>query len=162
MPPIAKFLLNRKEPRIPFTQEGYDKIVEEKAKLEAERPEAVDNLKKSREMGDLSENGYYKASRQRLNFIDGRLRRVTRLIKLAKIVVTANTGFVDIGSTVTLRLDDNEVTYTVVGGYESDPAQHSISHQSPLGRALIGKKVGDTVEVHAPAKTILYTIVSVA
>lgn len=162
MPPISKFLLNRKEPRIPFTQAGYNKIIEEKAKLEAERPEAVENLRKSREMGDLSENGYYKASRQRLSFIDARLRRVYRLIKLAKIIVTANTGFVDIGSTVELQVGQKKVSYMIVGGYESDPAHQTISHRSPLGRALIGKKAGDTVEVVAPASVIQYTILSVS
>ncbi|HLD24972.1 MAG TPA: transcription elongation factor GreA [Patescibacteria group bacterium] len=161
MPPIAKFLLSRKEPRILFTNVGYEKILKEKADLEAERPEAVDHLKKAREMGDLSENGYYKASRQRLSFIDARLRRVNRLIKLAKIVATANTGFVDIGSTVTLRTGDKEITYTIVGGYESDPSQHTISYQSPLGRALMGKRKGDTVEVHAPLRTIPYVIISI-
>lgn len=157
---IPKYLLNKKEPRIPFTQTGFDKIVAEKAELEAKRPEAVDHLKKSREMGDLSENGYYKASRQQLNFIDARLRRVTRLIKLAKIVASNGDGTVQIGSVVRIKNEDREYEYTLVGGYESDPAQHTISHQSPLGRALIGKKVGDTVVVHAPARTTTYTVLS--
>ncbi|MEK7533233.1 MAG: transcription elongation factor GreA [Patescibacteria group bacterium] len=159
---IAKFLLNRKEPRIPFTQAGYDKIVAEKAQLEAKRPEAVDHLKKSREMGDLSENGYYKASRQQLNFIDGRLRRITRLIRLAKIVTSVNDGTVQIGSTVKLKDADKEYEYTLVGGYESDPAQHTISHISPLGRAIAGKKKNDTVEVFAPSGKKIYKILDIS
>lgn len=162
MSKISSFLLNKKEPRIPFTPAGYEKIVAEKAKLENERPEAVENLRKSREMGDLSENGYYKASRQRLSFIDARLRRIHRLIRLAKIVVTARTGYVDIGNTVTLKIGDQKIAYTIVGGYESDPSQHTISHQSPLGRALIGKKVGDTVVVNAPIRTLTYTVLSLS
>lgn len=161
MSSIPKYLLNKKEPRIPFIQAGFDKIVAEKAELEAKRPEAVDHLKKSREMGDLSENGYYKASRQQLNFIDARLRRVTRLITLAKIVSSSGDGTAQIGSVIKLKDADKEYEYTLVGGYESDPSQHTISHQSPLGRALIGKKVGDTIVVHAPARTMTYTVLSV-
>lgn len=162
MPPIAKFLLNRKEPRIPFTQAGYDKIVAEKAELEAKRPEAVDHLKKAREMGDLSENGYYKASRQQLNFIDGRLRRVTRLIKLAKIVTSVNDGTVQIGNTVKLKYAAREYEYTLVGGYESNPDQKSISHISPLGRAILGKRINDVVEFQAPSGTKTFTIIEIS
>ncbi|MCL4200036.1 transcription elongation factor GreA [Patescibacteria group bacterium] len=159
---IAKFLLNRKEPRIPFTQAGYDKIVAEKAELEAKRPEAVDHLKKAREMGDLSENGYYKASRQQLNFIDGRLRRVTRLIKLAKIVTSVNDGTVQIGSTVKLKDAAREYEYIIVGGYESNPGQKSISHISPLGRAILGKRINDVVEFQAPSGTKTFTIIEIS
>ena len=161
MPAIAKFLLNRKESRIPFTQDGYDKMVSERSALEQERPEAVDHLRKAREMGDLSENGYYKAARQRLTFIDSRLRRLGNILKRAKIVHSANTGFVDIGSTVTMKLNDSEMTYTIVGGFESDPVQKSISHISPLGKALMGKRAGDVVQVQVPAGTMIYTVVSV-
>lgn len=159
---IAKFLLNRREPHIPFTQSGYDKIVMEKEELEAKRPEAVDHLKKSREMGDLSENGYYKASRQQLNFIDGRLRRITRLIKLAKIVTSVHDGTVQIGSTVKLKNADKEYAYTLVGGYESDPDQKTISHISPLGRAILGKRTHDVVQFQAPSGTKTFTIIEIS
>ena len=113
-------------------------------------------------MGDLSENGYYKASRQRLTFIDARLRRLANILKRAKIVHTANTGFIDIGSTVTLQVKGTEITYSIVGGYESNPIEHSISHISPLGKSLMGKRAGDTVEVKAPAGVMTYTVVSVS
>ena len=74
-----------RESPIPFTSEGYQKVVDEKNKLTDERPDAVDNLRKAREMGDLSENGYYKAARARLSTLDARLRSLTRLIRLAEI-----------------------------------------------------------------------------
>lgn len=146
-----KKIYAKKEPRIPFTQEGYDKIVKEKAKLLADRPDAVEHLRLARGMGDLSENGYYKASRQRLSFIDGQLRRVERLIKLATIIKPTH-----------IKLTDGvkEYEYTIVGGFESDPTKRSISPASPLGRALVGKKVGDEVIVHAPNGDKKYTIVS--
>ena len=148
-----KKLLRRKEPGIPVTREGYQKLLEDRAMFLAARPEAVENLRKSREMGDLSENGYYKASRQQLSFLDSRIRRVERLIKLAKIITPAR---------VKLSDGKNEYEYEIVGGYESDPIKHTISQQSPLGRAIMGKKVNDVVEVYAPGGIKKYTIVSIS
>jgi transcription elongation factor GreA len=152
----------KREPRIPFTKEGYQKILEEKAKLLAERPDAVENLRKSREMGDLSENGYYKASRARLSFLDARIRRVERLVRFGIIVESASTGVIDIGSHVTITDGNREYTYEIVGGYESDPSKQTISHLSPIGKALIGKKITDSAEVHAPNGVKKYTILSVS
>ena len=157
-----KKILRKKEARIPFTKEGFEQILAEQKKLLAERPEAVEHLRKSREMGDLSENGYYKASRQRLSFLDGRIRRVERLVKLAIIVESSNTGVVDIGSTVTITDGKQTFTYTIVGGYESDPTKKTISHISPLGKALMGKKVQDTAIMNAPAGIKTFTIVSIS
>src|SRR5689334_10033371 len=142
-----KKMLLRKEPRIPFTKEGYDKLIEERKKLLAQRPEAVEHLRKSREMGDLSENGYYKASRQQLTFLDSRIRRAERLVKLAVIVQSTNTGIIDIGSKVKIKDENKEYEYEIVGGYESDPSKHTISYISPIGRALMNKKKGDVIEV---------------
>lgn len=147
---------------IPFTKAGYQKVLGEKAKLLAERPEAVDHLKKSREMGDLSENGYYKASRAKLSSIDARLRRVERLVRLGRVVEATGTDAVGIGNLVTITDGTNQFTYTLVGGYESDPAQKTISHISPLGRAIVGKKKNDAVEVFAPSGKKTYTIVDIS
>ena len=113
-------------------------------------------------MGDLSENGYYKASRQRLTFLDGRIRRVERLVKLAVIVASTHTGIVDIGSTVTITDTNNTYTYTIVGGYESDPTKKTISHISPLGKALMGKKKSDVAIMQAPAGVKTYTILEIS
>lgn len=147
-----KKLLHKREPQIPFTQEGYQKLLDDRKKFLAARPEAVKNLSESRAMGDLSENGYYKASRQQLSFLDSRIRRVERLIRLAKIL-----------EPVRVKISDgtNEYEYEIVGGYESDPIKHTISQQSPLGRALMGKKAGDTVEVITPKGIKKYTLVSI-
>jgi transcription elongation factor GreA len=152
----------KKPARIPFTKEGYDKVVAEKAKLLEERPDAVVNLRKAREMGDLSENGYYKAARARLSTLDARLRYIERLVRFGTIVESAGDGRIDIGSTVTVSDGTHEYEYTVVGGYESNPAEHTISQISPIGKALFGKKVGDTAVVYAPAKTITYTIIKIS
>ena len=147
--------------RIPFTQEGYDKLLEEKKKLISERPEAVDHLRRAREMGDLSENGYYKSSRAKLSSLDARLRHLDRLIRFGKVVQTAHTGFIDIGSTVTIIDGQQKRTYTIVGGYESDPSKQTISYLSPIGKALMGKKGGDTVDVKTPTGTRTIQILAI-
>lgn len=143
----------RREAKIPVTREGYQKLLEDRAKFMRARPEAVEHLRRSREMGDLSENGYYKASRQQLSFLDSRIRRVERLIRLAKIITPAR---------VKLSDGTNEFEYKIVGGYESDPIKHIISQQSPLARAIIGKKANDVVEVHTPGGIKKYTILSIS
>ncbi len=147
-----KKLLRKREPQIPVTAEGYQKLLDDRKKFLAARPEAVKNLSESRAMGDLSENGYYKASRQQLSFLDSRIHRVERLIKLAKIITPTRVKLTD---------GTQEFEYTVVGGFESDPTKKTISPQSPLGRAVVGKKAGDTVEVITPKGIKKYTLVSV-
>lgn len=149
------------EAPIPFTKDGYEKILEEKANLLKERPEAVEHLRKARDMGDLRENGYYKASRARLSFLDARLRRVERLIRLAKIVTASTNDTVQIGSIVKVHHQGKDVVYTVVGGYESDPTQQTISHLSPIGKALMGKRVGQVVTVTVPKGEISLRIVEI-
>ena len=156
-----KKIFPKKEARILFTGKGYQRVLAEKDKLLAERPEAVEHLRKAREMGDLSENGYYKASRARLSFLDSRIRRVERFIRLGVIVESSQSGIVDIGKKVKLTDGQKEYEYEIVGGYESDPSKHAISHQSPLGRALMGKREHETVTVEAPSGTTRYTVLAI-
>lgn len=153
MPPPPK--------RIPFTKDGYQKILDEKAKLLAERPDAVEHLHKARDMGDLSENGYYHAAKGRLRGIDSRLRHLERLVRLGKIIPTATTGMVGFGSTVVVSDGKNTFEFTVVGGYESDPTKKTVSHISPIGKALMNHSVGDTITVLAPNGSKEYSIVSI-
>ena len=153
----------KKEPRIPFTQTGYNKVLGEKQKLLDERPDAVENLRKSREMGDLSENGYYRASRARLSYIDARLRSLERLVKLGIIVpAVQSSDTVEIGNTVTISDGKKEFSYMIVGGYESNPSNNTISHISPLGKALMGKKKLDVATMNAPAGLKTYTILDIS
>jgi transcription elongation factor GreA len=157
---MVKFI-QKKETRIPFTKEGYEKVLADKEALLKERPLAVENLRKSRELGDLSENGYYKAARARLSSIDANLRKLDRLRKLGVIVTSQKNGNVDIGSTIVVFCEEKEYTYTLVGGYESDPKQGTISYMSPLGKALMGKCEGSVVMMSAPAGVKYYTILKV-
>ncbi|OGG11552.1 hypothetical protein A2Z00_04920 [Candidatus Gottesmanbacteria bacterium RBG_13_45_10] len=151
----------KKEARIPFTREGYDKIFTQRDTLLAERPDAVENLRKAREMGDLSENGYYKAARARLSFLDSRLRRLARLVRLGVVVASSGSGRVEIGSNVTITDGKTTHTYTIVGGYESDPSKNTISYISPIGKALMGKREKDVVEVGIPKGIVRYTVIKV-
>jgi transcription elongation GreA/GreB family factor len=147
---------------ITFTKEGFEKIKAEYETVSATRPDAVEHLKRARELGDLSENGYYKASRQKLSAIDARLRELTHLMKYAKIVTATNEETITVGVSVKLRDGDREITYAIVGDYEADPALLKLSARSPLGAALLGKRKGDSVMFVAPSGKREMTILSIS
>jgi transcription elongation factor GreA len=144
--------------QIVFTAEGLEKFKQERDELLAKRPVAVTTLQKAREMGDLSENGAYKAARFELNSLDSRLRHLERVIANAKVVENTHTGVVGVGSIVTVSDGKTSTTYTIVGGYETNLLEKKISINSPIGKALLGKKVGETADVTVPAGVISYTI----
>ena len=148
--------------KIPFTKTGLDKVIAERDKLLTERPEAVSHLTKAREMGDLSENGYYKESRARLSFIDGRLRHFDRIIKFAEVIAPQAGDTINFGSKVKLNDGAKDIEYTVVGSFESDPAKSTISARSPLGQTLMGRKTGDEITVNTPKGETSYKILSVS
>lgn len=158
---MIKRIVTKIEP-VPFTKEGFEKIQKEQEELLITRVDAIGHLQKSRELGDLKENGYYQASRQKVNAIDARLRRITFLLKYGVIKESSDSGTVEIGSEVTISSDGNEFTYKIVGGEESDPSNGAISHKSPLGKALLGNKSGQTVIFHAPVGDISYKILKVS
>lgn len=143
-----------------MTQSGLDELKEELAKLKDKEPKAIDRVAKAREFGDLSENSEYHAAREDLAFIQGRLEEVEDMIARVQ-VISGNgkkNGHVDIGCHVTIHSGDMEQTFTIVGDFEADPIKKKISHDSPLGKALMGKKVGESVEFEAPVGKVEYTI----
>ena len=149
-------------PKILLTREGLNELKEEYDNLvNKKRPEAVTRLATARNQGDLTENSEYSAAKQDLAFIDGRIAELELVLHEATVVVSHSKKKVDVGSKVTLNIDGKRETFTVVGEWEADPAQKKISHSSPLGKALIGKKVGEKVEVEAPVGKILYKILSI-
>lgn len=145
---------------VQLTKSGYDELVSELDELKlVKRPAAVKRVQTAREFGDLAENAEYHAAREELNFIDGRIDELEDILMRAKVVIgKKSTDKVDIGCKVTVAVNGTSHVYAVVGEWEADPAEKKISHDSPLGRALLGRKVGDKVEVEAPAGTILYHI----
>jgi len=141
-----------------FTKQGYEDLQKRYQETLASRPDAVEHLRKSREMGDLSENGYYKSSRAKLSFIDRQLRELSSSLKSAIVVAPSDSSVIGIGSTVILIGDGIELEYDVVGDLEADPAKKRISLLSPLGLALKGKRIGDNVSLEAPSGKKTYRV----
>lgn len=143
--------------KIQFTKEGYRKLLENLEELKNQRPAAVKELARARELGDLSENGLYTAAKARLGSLDSQIFRAEMTIKFAEIVEIESGGVAQIGSKVTVKDEDKEITYEIVGDTEANPKENKITKHSPLGRALVGKKVGDhtILEIPAGKKTLI-------
>lgn len=151
--------------KIFLTAKGLQDLKDEyKDLVEKKVPEIVARLSAAREMGDLSENAEYNAAREELAFVDGRVEELEALIKQAQLISDEGHGSaaVDLGSKVSVKIKGKEELFTVVGEWEADPAEKKISHESPLGKALLGKKIGDEIEVDAPAGKMIYKIVSIS
>ncbi len=152
----------QKQKALVFTQEGYENLQKEQAALLVKRKDVIETLKKAREMGDLSENGLYKAARFELGDTDRKLRRAKIMLKQATIVTKNTSDSVGIGSVVSISVDGKEYAYTIVGDFEADPGNKKISQNSPIGRALMGRKVGDRISFSAPSGNIVYTLLKIS
>ena len=150
--------------KIYLTKEGSAELKKEYDELVAiKRPDVLARVTQARNMGDLSENAEYVASREELTFIDGRIDELEIILKQAIIIrdVRSTNHAVKLGSTVTLHSNGKKEVFTVVGEWEADPENKKISHESPLGKMLLNKRVGDKVQVEAPAGKITYAVLSV-
>ena len=148
--------------RVLLTKEGLAQLKAEYEELvQKKRPDAVSRLSDARDLGDLSENSEYAAAKQDLAFIDGRIAELEDILHSAKVVTTHGKSQVDVGCKVTLHVNGKKDVFHLVGEWEADPKQKKISHESPLGKALLGKKVGEKVEVEAPAGKIQYKILDI-
>ncbi len=146
-----------------ITQVGLDQLKAELDQLtNTRRPSLVERLALARSMGDLSENSDYQSAREDLSFVDGRIAELEDLIKSAQIAKPAGNDAIDIGHSVTVKVNSRDTVFHIVGEWEADPKQSKISHSSPLGLALMGKKVGDKVEVTAPVGKLVYTVVAIS
>ncbi len=146
-----------------LTHKGLEDLKKEHEELvQIKRPKVVEELSIARDQGDLSENGAYTAAREELAFIDGRIEELEMLLKQVVIIEDHHGDrMISLGSEVTLKVDGKKEVFTLVGEWEADPEQKKISHESPLGKALMGKAVGQEVEVEAPAGKMIYTVVSI-
>lgn len=152
--------------KFPITQKGYEKLEQEIKILKyQERPKIIEDIAKAREFGDLSENAEYHAAREKQSFAEGRILDLEDKLARAEVIdISKLSGStVKFGATVKLVDDatDEEVEYLIVGEYESDITKKRISIASPLARSLIGKSVGDVVEVRTPGGSKTYEILSV-
>lgn len=147
-----------------LTQDGLEELKKEYNELvNIKRPAAVARMAQARDLGDLTENSEYTAARQDLAFIDGRISELEEILHEAKVISKSNgiKGKVDVGCKVTLHIDGKKEVFTIVGEWEANPLEKKISHASPLGQALLGKKIGEKVVVEAPAGKLIYTIVEI-
>lgn len=148
--------------KIIITKEGLIELKRELLELsEKKRPDVVNRLALARGQGDLSENSEYAAAKQDLSFIDGRIAELEMVISEAKVIISHPRAKIDVGCKVTLHVNGKKDIYTIVGEWEANPFEKKISHSSPLGKALLGKKVGEKVEVEAPIGKIMYKIISI-
>ncbi len=153
--------------KIPMTVEGFSRLEEELKHLKGvERPAVIRAIAEAREHGDLSENAEYHAARERQSFIEGRVAELEDKISRAEVIDVHKLSGKQVmfGATVTLLDEDTEekIKYQLVGQDESDIRAGRLSISSPLARALIGKKVGDTVEVSTPRGSKSYEVVRLA
>lgn len=145
-----------------LTKAGYEKLKAELEELKSvRRPDVIARIKAAKEFGDLSENAEYEDARNEQAFIEGRIQEIEELLKRATVVDVAHNGVVGVGMTVVVANGQDKEEYELVGAAESDPAKGKISIESPLGRALLDKRAGDTVEVLTPAGKQTYSIISV-
>ncbi|CAN5697116.1 transcription elongation factor GreA [soil metagenome] len=152
--------------RVPMTAGGLKSLEEELKQLKSvERPAIIKAIATAREHGDLSENAEYTSAREKQSFIEGRLAEIEDIVSRAEVIDFSKFSgkVVKFGATVQLADEDTDekVKYQIVGPYEADLKQRSISVTSPIGRALIGKTVGDTVEVQTPRGARSYEIMMV-
>ncbi|MET3710064.1 MULTISPECIES: transcription elongation factor GreA [Sphingomonas] len=147
--------------KMPMLAEGYQKLNEELKRLKAERPLIVDAIEEARAHGDLSENAEYHAAKERQGQVEATIADIEDKLSRAQIIDPKELSGdkVVFGATVTLLdEDDKPVTYQIVGQTEADASKGRISYNSPIGRALIGRKVDEEVEVSVPAGDRYYLV----
>ena len=151
--------------KIPFTQSGLEKIKTELQQLKnVERQQVIRAIADAREHGDLSENAEYHAARERQSFIEGRITELEDVTSRAEVIETSRISgeTVTFGVTVVIvdELTDIEYNYSIVGPYEAELEEGKISTASPIAKGLIGKRVGESVEVQTPRGPHPYEIIS--
>lgn len=124
-------------------------------------PEIARRIDEAKQQGDLSENAEYHQAREDMSWAQGRLLELEQIINNAKIIVNKTTGVVEVGSTLTVKVNGQKKDYTIVGPQEINPAKGLISNESPLGEAFLGHKAGDKVEIRVPSGKVVYEILGI-
>lgn len=148
-----------------LTQEGLDALKKELDYLKLEkRPEVINALKDARALGDLSENAEYDAARNEQAIVEARIKELEVMVENAIMITEVSTDKVSIGNKVTIQYEDDEDTeeYSIVGSKEADPFENKISNESPIAKAIMGRKKGDVVTVESPNGKYSVKIVAIA
>ncbi|HRY60205.1 MAG TPA: transcription elongation factor GreA [Patescibacteria group bacterium] len=147
-----------------LTKEKLEQIQKElKELLEVKRPEVIGRIKDARALGDLSENAEYHSAREEQGFIEGRIEELEYMVKNASIISDdgKKKDRVGLGATVVTSSEGEKVTFKIVGSAEVDVANGRISNESPIGKAMMNKKEGETVEVETPGGKMKYKILKI-
>src|ERR1035437_1547247 len=143
-----------------FTKQGFESLKKDLETEIAKRPLAVESLKRGREMGDLSENGLYKAAKMELGSIDRQIRHLKNLVVYGRISDPKNSNSIQLGHLVTVETENGKKEFIIVGEWEANTKENKISLKSPIGHNLMGRKVGDSIEIKTPQGNIFYKILS--
>lgn len=154
---------NNNSKKIYVTSEGLKKLEQELAELiETKRPEVAERIAQAKEFGDISENCEYEAAKEEQAFVEGRISQLQAMLKHAVIIdEKSKHSLVEVGSTIKVKVEDGQEQFTIVGSAEANPFDGKISHESPIGKALLGRKVGESVKVQIPAGFIEMKILSI-
>lgn len=147
-----------------ITQERFDELKKELEELKTnKRIEVAERLKQAKEYGDLSENSEYAEAREEQSLVEGRIFELEELLKKAEIIKKSAgvSNEVNVGSSVRVKKGEAVLNYTIVGAYDADPAAGKISDESPLGRAFVGRKVGEKVIAVIPSGEVEYEILKI-
>lgn len=151
--------------RIPITKEGLETLRQEYDDLvKRQRPEISRIIQEAREHGDIRENAAYDAAKNDQGFIEGRIRELEQILRRVDLIDEERRGdttLVRIGSTVTVLIEGDEETYTIVGAVEAKPSAGRISNESPVGRALLGHRVDEEIEIQTPRAIMTAKIIRV-
>jgi len=145
-----------------LTQAGIDELKAELDSLLSQRVGVADRIRQARELGDLSENAEYQTAREEQDRLESRIGEVKHILQSTQLIKKPKSNHeVKLGSIVKLK-DGVSRTFQVVGTVEADPLNGKVSDESPIGKALLGKKVGDKVELKTPTETAIYKITSIS
>lgn len=144
-----------------ITDEGKKELEMELAELIGRRGAIADKIAEARDFGDLSENAEYDSAREEQGLVESRVAEIEDILLNAELIKAVKSSKVILGSKVELQNGKTTTTYSVVGPVEADPLEGKISNESPLGEALMGKKVGDSATINTPKGEITYQIVSI-
>lgn len=141
-----------------LTKEGVKELQAELAELKSKLVDVIEAIKVARDQGDLSENAEYHAAKEDQERVDSRISEIEHILANTELVSNRVKNTIGIGSSVTLKNGGKPVTYHIVDSVEADPLAAKISDESPIGQALIGKKVGDKVEIELPAGKTVFEV----
>ena len=145
-----------------ITDEGKKELEAELEELKSRRGSIADKIAEARDFGDLSENAEYDSAREEQGLVESRIAEIEDILLNAELIKAGKSSKVILGSKVELKTGKKTVTYSVVGPVEADPLEGKISNESPIGVALMGKKVGDAVTITTPKGEISYDIVKIS